>query len=67
MEKSYRIVVAGNFHDCCIVTKVDYIVSSSSKKNAVEQISKRYENVWSINVKLMLIRTIKSIFKFNKI
>lgn len=63
MEKSYRIVIAGNFHDCCISTKVDYIVSASSKKYAIEQISKRYENVWSINVKLMLIRTIKSVFK----
>lgn len=66
MEKSYRIVVAGNFHDCYIVTKVDYIVSASSKKHAIEQISKRYENVWSLNAKLMLIRTIKSILKFKQ-
>jgi len=63
MKKSYRIIVAGNFHDCQIATKVDYIVSSSSRKYAIEQISKRYENVWSINVKLLIIRTIKSIWE----
>lgn len=63
MEKIYRIVVAGNFPDCQIATKVDYIVSSSSKKAAVKQISKRYENVWSINARLLIIRTIKSILK----
>ena len=66
MEKSYRIIIAGNFHELKMPTKVDYIVSSENKECAINKISKRYKNIFSIRARLMFFRTIKLIFKTNQ-
>ena len=66
MEKLYKVVISGDFNDYQVPAKVDYIVISSNKDGAIKKISKRYKNIFSIRARLMLLRTIKSILKFNQ-
>lgn len=67
MEKIYKVIIAGNFHNSKLVTKADYMILSTCKGLAVSNLTKRYEKVISLKVNFLLIRTIirgiKTIFK----
>jgi hypothetical protein len=69
MQKFYKVIIAGNFHNCKLETKADYMILSTCKKMAIDQLSKRYEKVISIKINFLLIRTImrviRTMFKSN--
>lgn len=70
MEKIYKVIIAGNFHNSKLVTKADYMILSTCKKMAINRLTSRYENVLSVNIKFLLLRTIirgiKTMFKSNQ-